>query len=162
MRLRGHNSFFAEDQFNGRLWHQVVDVIRKTGTSCVCVLYEEFRADFRLAPKHWETSLQCNAVSHWFGANLESALRFRTWALLRGAHVSQYARNHYAWWAWSGDYVLLSHGPPNWIPLCISEDMYERPVKWFVVRDREFHIEMMASTRAFAGDRPSDVLTETR
>ena len=89
MRLWGHNSFFAEDQFNGRLWHQVVDVIRKTGTSCVCVLYEEFRADFRLAPKHWETSLQCNAVSHWFGANLESALRFRTWASLRGAHVCE-------------------------------------------------------------------------
>ena len=32
------------------------------------------RADFRLAPSHWETSLQSNAVSHWLGANLESAL----------------------------------------------------------------------------------------
>ena len=32
------------------------------------------RADFRLAPSQWETSLQSNAVSHWLGANLESAL----------------------------------------------------------------------------------------
>ena len=32
------------------------------------------RADSRLAPSPWETSLQSNAVSHWLGANLESAL----------------------------------------------------------------------------------------
>ena len=32
------------------------------------------RADFRLAPSQWETSLQSNAVSHCLGANLESAL----------------------------------------------------------------------------------------
>ena len=31
-------------------------------------------ADSRLAPNQWETSLQCNAVSHWLGASLESAL----------------------------------------------------------------------------------------
>ena len=32
------------------------------------------RADSRFAPSNWETSLQSNAVSHWLGANLESAL----------------------------------------------------------------------------------------
>ena len=32
------------------------------------------RTDTRLAPSRWETSLQSNAVSHWLGANLESAL----------------------------------------------------------------------------------------
>ena len=32
------------------------------------------RADSKLAPSQWETSLQSNAVSHWLGANLESAL----------------------------------------------------------------------------------------
>ena len=32
------------------------------------------RADSRLALSQWETSLQCNAVSHWLGANLESVL----------------------------------------------------------------------------------------
>ena len=31
-------------------------------------------ADSRLVPSQWETSLQSNAVSHWLGANLESAL----------------------------------------------------------------------------------------
>ena len=32
------------------------------------------RADSRLSPIQWETSLQSNAVSHWLCANLESAL----------------------------------------------------------------------------------------
>ena len=32
------------------------------------------KADSMLAPRQWETSLQSNAVSHWLGANLESAL----------------------------------------------------------------------------------------
>ena len=32
------------------------------------------RADPRVVPSQWETSLQSNAVSHWLGANLESAL----------------------------------------------------------------------------------------
>ena len=37
------------------------------------------RADSRLAPSLWQTSLQSNAVSHWLGTNLESAL---SWLLL--------------------------------------------------------------------------------
>ena len=36
----------------------------------------QYRADSRLAPSQWETSLQSNAVSHWLGANLESALQY--------------------------------------------------------------------------------------
>ena len=36
----------------------------------------DFRAESRLAPSQWETSLQSNAISHWLGANLESALWF--------------------------------------------------------------------------------------
>ena len=32
------------------------------------------RADSRLPPSQWETSLQSNAVSHWLGANPESAM----------------------------------------------------------------------------------------
>ena len=35
----------------------------------------KYRADSRLAPSQWETPLQSNAVSHWLGANLESALK---------------------------------------------------------------------------------------
>ena len=31
-------------------------------------------ADSRFVPSQWETSLQCNAVSHWLSANLKSAL----------------------------------------------------------------------------------------
>ena len=32
------------------------------------------RADSRFAPSQWETSLQSNTVSHWLGADLESAM----------------------------------------------------------------------------------------
>ena len=35
-----------------------------------------YRADSWLAPSHWETTLQSNVVSHWLGANLESALNY--------------------------------------------------------------------------------------
>ena len=44
------------------------------------------RADSRFAPSQWETSLLCNAVSHWLGANLESALCC-TWKQL-GTHAT--------------------------------------------------------------------------
>ena len=33
-----------------------------------------FRADSRFATSQWETALLCNTVSHWLGANLESAM----------------------------------------------------------------------------------------
>ena len=36
-----------------------------------------YQADYRLVPSEWETALQSNAVSHWLGANLESALHYR-------------------------------------------------------------------------------------
>ena len=36
------------------------------------------RADCRLALSQWDTALLCNVVSHWLGANLESALCMHT------------------------------------------------------------------------------------
>ena len=33
-----------------------------------------YQADSRFAPSQWETALLCNDVSHWLGANLETAL----------------------------------------------------------------------------------------
>ena len=50
---------------------------RWTSVNCSCCnssMYTGLRADSRLAPSQWETALQCNAVSHWLGANLESTL----------------------------------------------------------------------------------------
>ena len=35
-----------------------------------------YRPDSGLAPSQWKTSLQSNAVSHWLGANLKSALLY--------------------------------------------------------------------------------------
>ena len=37
----------------------------------VCIIT---RADFRFVLDQWEMPLLCNDVSHWLGANLESAL----------------------------------------------------------------------------------------
>ena len=37
-------------------------------------IWQLVRADSRFAPSQWETALLCNDVSHWLGANLESAL----------------------------------------------------------------------------------------
>ena len=38
------------------------------------VVPEGIRADSKFAPSQWETPILCNGVSHWPGANLESAL----------------------------------------------------------------------------------------
>ena len=52
-----------------------------------CLSISCIRADSRLVPSQWETSLQSNAVSHWLGANLESSLcivqRSPTWVTHR-------------------------------------------------------------------------------
>ena len=40
----------------------------------IWMILHVIRADSGLAPSQWETSLQSNGVSHWLGANLESAL----------------------------------------------------------------------------------------
>ena len=36
-----------------------------------------YRADSEFAPSQWEMSLQSNTISHWLGANLESALWYQ-------------------------------------------------------------------------------------
>ena len=49
----------------------------------------ECRTDSRLAPSQWGTSLQSNAVSHWPGANLLSALKCSLiWLLQTGARMN--------------------------------------------------------------------------
>ena len=35
-----------------------------------------YRADSGFAPSQWETALLCNAISHWLGASLQSALMY--------------------------------------------------------------------------------------
>ena len=40
----------------------------------IWIWYTYRRADSRLAPSQWETSLHSNTVSHWLSANLESDL----------------------------------------------------------------------------------------
>ena len=49
------------------------------------------RADIRLAPSQWEMLLQSNAVSHWLGINLESALYSYT-HIYSGASLTHWGR----------------------------------------------------------------------
>ena len=41
---------------------------------CLMHVHTYHRADSRFVPSQWGTALLCNEVSHWLGANLESAL----------------------------------------------------------------------------------------
>ena len=43
-------------------------------TKSIKLWFLTLRADSRLAPSQWETSLQSNTFSHWLGANLEASL----------------------------------------------------------------------------------------
>ena len=65
-------SIFKQDQghpFIGRNKNKETSMLAK----CCC------KADFRLMPRQWEMSLQSNAVSHWLGAILDSALLLWSW-----------------------------------------------------------------------------------
>ena len=56
-----------------------------------------YRADSRFAPSQWEPSLHSNAVSHWLGANLESALQ------LHECHEYSTFNSHHA------DFIFLKN-----------------------------------------------------
>ena len=65
------------------------------------------RADSRFVPSQWETALQSNAVSHWLGAKLESALC-----------ESYYPYSDYVWKFWSSylltEVCVVLCAPLNW------------------------------------------------
>ena len=49
----------------------------KMGNECEALHHiNKYRADSRLTPSQWETSLRSYAVSHWLGANLESSPKY--------------------------------------------------------------------------------------
>ena len=58
------------------MFHQPQPVFLQPSLQNKHSYYEEYisRADSKLAPSQWETSLRSNAVSYWLGANLESSL----------------------------------------------------------------------------------------
>ena len=67
----------------------------------------EYRADSRLVPSQWETSLQSNAVSHWLGANLESALDYYDKFVAVELHCRTFQSI-----SWSSATILHSHVTP--------------------------------------------------
>ena len=70
------------------------------------------RADCRLAPSQWETLLQSNAISHWLGANLESALS-ELWMDDTRLAPSQW------------EMPLLCNGVSHWLGASLSEPWME-------------------------------------
>ena len=84
-----------------------------------CLMWPINRADSRFAPGQWETSLQSNAVSHWLGANLESAL-------------------YKSYWWWMGE-AIWPLNPMQWVSArktklqCISNGVtsfLHKPIEW--------------------------------
>ena len=55
----------------------IVFVLSEWVTNHILEVPSDFPADSRFVPSQWATALLCNNVSHWLGAYLESALRFR-------------------------------------------------------------------------------------
>ena len=52
------------------------DVSGKESKHIETIIQAIYRIDSRFAPSQWETVLQSNTVSHWLGANLDSALTY--------------------------------------------------------------------------------------
>ena len=62
------SNFFGQQEYGWKPRKiSSVKFTQRATWKCTC------RAESRLAPSQWETSLQSNAVSHWLGAHLESA-----------------------------------------------------------------------------------------
>ena len=106
-----------------------------------CALMAEccsiLRADSRFAPSQWERTLQSNAVSHWLGANLESALTLIScnnkydllwlklkpqgaWGLLSSSNFNFWC----CWWFflksfWKQTSILFSEMNNVWTPISI-------------------------------------------
>ena len=54
------------------------------------------KTDSRFAPSQWETALLCNDVSHWLGANLESAL-YNGYSLIISVDADTIRKKHRKW-----------------------------------------------------------------
>ena len=66
-----------------------------------------YRADSMFEPSQWGTPLQSNAVSHWLGTNLESALHYICWilsyhtdfdGLMHGAQLTSVSELCFMWY----------------------------------------------------------------
>ena len=85
-RTRTHTVLYpSEDSLRGNEW-RLVSICVMWGWMRPFMPFESiiahrwnFRADSRLAPSQWDTSLQSNAVFRWLGTNLESVLNL--WCL---------------------------------------------------------------------------------
>ena len=67
----------TQPRHNPEFMHDKICIISQN--SCLYEMYTvqkscDIRAESRLAPSQWETSLQSNAVSHWLRVNLQTSL----------------------------------------------------------------------------------------
>ena len=74
---------------------------------CGPIIVKHFGVDSRIAPSQLETSLQSNAVSHWLGVNLESALHFNSQVLVMSNYKDMY--KHF-----SSPFITLMFLPRVW------------------------------------------------
>ena len=92
------------------------------------------RADSRLAPSQWETSLRSNAISHWLGANLESALyMYHSHTGLNCEVVSWYGEINMLAAKWDNltcfgcDFPVLYKGVLLWFFMMVSRICWKTP-----------------------------------
>ena len=107
VRLKTHICVSRPQWVKGQwVWVRVGMTIRHLGTVIFWC-----RAEFRLAPSQWETSLQSNAISHWLGANLESSLLM---AYFKTAVIP-------VCWQWSYCSLALRHLFYRWLSkVCLA------------------------------------------
>ena len=86
LRSRQNGHYFVKCSFKFIFWIKIVFHFPLVLFLRICLTISQHwfrlrlgvkqapRADSKLSPGQWETSLQSNAVSHWLGANLEWAL----------------------------------------------------------------------------------------
>ena len=86
----------------------------------VTLLWSFIRINSRLAPNQGEASLQSNAISHWLGANLESALLYVHWNVRGGCCDGL---SHHCLHGWLASVQLFMLVSPWW-PFCLSYYIY--------------------------------------
>ena len=106
-----------------------------------------YRADSRLAPSQWETSLQSNAVSHWLSANLESALGYTApfWLVFLFTYIRHTC---HSWTTKEKRHIQISLDRPNLQELTQNRRYAAIPSLWHIKRPTHHQYVQRCATAA--------------
>ena len=89
---------------------------------------EDYSAESRLRPSQWETLLQSNAVSHWLGANLGSALNIESSQTRTQEQIEDDPFQHWISYSYSTNLILSS----MWKLIIISKAQFSYAFSWLI------------------------------